>query len=1241
MTLTIVSAVHRLFSALSLGTSHICAEPRRLNRRNASWIACLALLAALGAAPLAAQTAYFSGAQTTLGSGFNFPTDVAVDASGNIYVADTQNWAVKEILASSGYTTTVTLGSGFRQPFAVAVDASGNVFVADSFHHQVKEMLAVNGSIPAAPTINVIGGYFFFPIGLALDASANVYVTDGNNVDEIPAAGGYATAVTLSSSFSQPTGVAVDAAGNVFVADSTANTVSKIVAVNGSIPASPSILTLASGYNTPWGLAVDASGNVFVGDTGNNAVKELLASGGYAVQNELGSGFSTPEGVATDANGNLYVADGGHNAVEKLSLPVVNFGAENTGARSPAISLLFRFNTGGNISAPAVLTAGAANKDFTDAGSGSCTTNGTSYNYNAGDSCTVDVTFTPQFAGARYGAVVLKDGSGNTMAAANLQGAGVGPQISFPPGTAGAIGSGLNNPLDVALDGSGNVYVADSGDGIVYKETLSGSSYAQSAIVTGLSSPDGIAVDGRGNLYVADGGDGLVYKETLTAGGYVQSTIASGLLNAIAVAVDGGGNVYVVDEAGTIYKETLSAGGYTQTSVLSGLSQPVGVAVDDSGNLYITLYGKPTVLKETLVGGRYIQSTLGSGLAYPQGLTIDGVGNVYIADVGAGAVYEETPSSGSYIQSTVIANYLQGMDPAGVALDGLGNVYIAGYNDTSVLKLDLADAPSLSFATTVYGLTSTDSPQMVTVQNIGNAPLSFPVPSTGSNPSIATSFILDSSGASACPLVAAGASAAGMLAAGASCRLSINFVPAGVGALSGTLLLTDNHLNAPAPGYATQSIALSGAGTQAAQVISATLPSAVTYGVGPIPLSATGGASGNPVTFIVISGPATISGGDLIITGAGTVVVEVDQAGNANYAPASQQLIIIVSKGPQTISFPLPVPVLYGQGPIPLSASGGASGNAVTFSVVSGPGTISGSTLTVTGVGTVVVAANQAGNANYSAASVVQQSITVSQATPVVDIVSSANPVLTENAVTLQATVLSAIGTPTGSVTFMDGAATLGSGTITGGVATLTTSSLAAGSHNITAVYGGDANFTALTSGTLTQIVEDFSLNLSASGGNAQTISAGQTATFMFTVGPSSGTTFPTAVSFTIDGLPAGATADFTPSSLMAGSPSSTVTLNIHAPQTANLLPEQRPGKTIPPVLWGVLLLPFAIRLRHAGKRLGGKLPVLALLAFGCAMIAGVSGCGGSSSSPKTYTITVTAISGSLSHSTTVTLTVD
>jgi hypothetical protein len=162
--------------------------------------------------------------------------------------------------------------------------------------------------------------------------------------------------------------------------------------------------------------------------------------------------------------------------------------------------------------------------------------------------------------------------------------------------------------------------------------------------------------------------------------------------------------------------------------------------------------------------------------------------------------------------------------PEAVTVDGNGNVYIADTSHNRVLKEDLSDPPSLSFAATVAGSTSSDSPRTITVENIGNAPLTLTVPGTGHNPAISANFILNTSGGSACPLVTDGASA-GALAAGASCLLPVSFMPATEGSLSGTLTLTDNNLNAASPTYATQTISLSGTGT--GPVLTSPTPGAV------------------------------------------------------------------------------------------------------------------------------------------------------------------------------------------------------------------------------------------------------------------------------------------------------------------------------------------------------------------------------------------------------------------------------
>ena len=175
--------------------------------------------------------------------------------------------------------TEKTLGSGFYQPWGVAVDGSGNVFVADANNHLVKEIVAVNGSIPASPTINLLGSGFGAPAGVALDGSGNLYVADfaNNAVYEILSVGGYTAMNTLGGGFNNPSGVAVDGSGNVFVADYDNNAVKEIPP--GCFD-SACVWTLGSGFNRPFSVAVDGSGNVFVADTNNFAVKESTGGGG-------------------------------------------------------------------------------------------------------------------------------------------------------------------------------------------------------------------------------------------------------------------------------------------------------------------------------------------------------------------------------------------------------------------------------------------------------------------------------------------------------------------------------------------------------------------------------------------------------------------------------------------------------------------------------------------------------------------------------------------------------------------------------------------------------------------------------------------------------------------------------------------------------------------------------------------------------------------------------------------------
>jgi hypothetical protein len=594
-------------------------------------------------------------------------------------------------------------------------------------------------------------------------------------------------------------------------------------------------------------------------------------------------------------------------AVRRDSTPAGNFGTVNVGATSAPMTLTFAFDAAVMLGSASVVTQGAPNLDFADAGTGTCSA-GTAY--GSGNTCTVDVTFTPMLAGTRYGAAVLSDNSGNVIATGYVQGTGSGPLLNFLPGTESIIGSGINVAAGVVVDVSGNVYIDDLNNSRVLKETWTGTGYTQSTFLSEPNVPSPTGWDGAGNLYMDNVFLSDVEKWTRTGNGYVQTPIGSGLYVPSFAAPDGAGNVYISDAFnGRVLKETLSADSYTQSVILTcgvyGLHYcPSSVAVDGRDNLYISAWQSTStfdsskILKMTPSAGGYTQSTIGSGMAWDGQVVVDGTGNLFAADGDNNRILRETLSAGSYIQSTVTSSSLNG--PWGVAVDGSGNVYIPDTFNNRVLKEDLADAPSLSFTTANNG------PQTVTVENVGNAPLIFPVPSTGNNPSISENFTLDSSAATACPVISAGASSPGTLAAAATCTLTISAT--GAGAYSGSLVLTDTNLNAPAPAYATQSIALA-----------ATIPSQVTLSASaaqvqvgqPITLTATvivpsGGATPTgqvtfagagtpaPVATLNSSGVATFSSSTLAL---GTYSVTASYSGDSNYLGGSSKAVAFTVTG--------------------------------------------------------------------------------------------------------------------------------------------------------------------------------------------------------------------------------------------------------------------------------------------------------------------------------------------------------
>jgi CSLREA domain-containing protein len=421
-----------------------------------------------------------------------------------------------------------------------------------------------------------------------------------------------------------------------------------------------------------------------------------------------------------------------------------------------------------------------------------------------------------------------------------------------------------------------------------------------------------------------------------------------------------------------------------------------------------------------------------------------------------------------------------------------------------------------------------------------------------------------------------------------------------------------------------------------------------TYTGSPLSVTSTTAPAGLNVTY-------TYNGSSTAPTPAGSYPV-VATIIDPNYTGSTTGTLVIAKAVATVTLTPSTLNQTYTGLPLPVTSTTNPTGLNVTYAY-------SGSSTAPTAAGSYPVVAT-INDPNYTGSTTGTLVIAKpALGMPVVFVTSNANPVMAQTAITFTATISSTSGQPTGTVNFMDGTTMLGQGALSGGAATLTTSSLIAGSHSITAVYSGDSVFSAATSGPMTQTVLDFALNsVAPSGGgsgSSQTVNAGAAANYTLAIVPTTGSEFPTPTTLTVSGIPAGATVSIAtaPWTQLTSSswsfPASTAFANfgftIQAPAATVSQANTDPlGRRFPPLLWGVLLLPFAGRMRRAGKRLRRTTSVLLLLVVGFATTAGLIGCGSGSGTgtgffvqqPQTYTIVVTATSGALSHSTTLTLTV-
>jgi sugar lactone lactonase YvrE len=575
---------------------------------------------------VAVTCAAVSPTQISLANYFTFPEGVAVDAAGNVFVADSTEKALFEIPYVQGsYGTPVVIASGFTLPGSVAVDAAENVFVADS--NEVKEVPYSNGKY-GAPV--VIGSSFgsqssSFSSGtfLSIDRLGNLYVAVDNIVQEIPYSGGsYGTPVTIGAGFNGLGGVAVDAALNVYVADGGNRVVKKIPYSGGSY-GTP--VVIGSGFSGPGNLAMDLAGNVFVVDTSVvgsgfptnsvSVVKEIPITGGsygapVVVSSEFGSAAQSgePRSVAVDAHGNVFVAVAAYSNYDAGRSPI--------GGEVEEIAY-----SGGSYGTPAAVGTG-----FVQPYGVAVDATGNVFVTDTGNSTLKEIPY----SGGSYSAPVL-------------------------------IGVGFNQPRGVAVDVAGNLFVADYGNNVVKEIPYSAGNYGTPVVIgTGFDQPQGVAVDAHDDVFVTDMktvteipySAGTYGAPLVIASGYggVQNNFLEG-----GVAVDAAGNVFV-DQISNgfpfVYLFSPTSGGqYSQAmvgTVTPGGAAEVdiarGVAVDAYDNVFVGSYNGPTTFGQ-LVEFPYLGPTykylanpngiaIGGDLTGPSGVALDTNGRLFVVTVG-------------------------------------------------------------------------------------------------------------------------------------------------------------------------------------------------------------------------------------------------------------------------------------------------------------------------------------------------------------------------------------------------------------------------------------------------------------------------------------------------------------------------------------------------------------------------------------------------------------------------------
>jgi sugar lactone lactonase YvrE len=749
------------------------------------------------------------------------PSSTAVDLNGNVFFMDSGN-RIRRVSAVTGFISTVA-GSGICcysgdggpatsaqiYPSAIAVDASGNLYIAEGGSSRVRRVDATTGVITTVVGTGISGfsgdngpataARIYGPNALTLDSVGNLYVSDSLRVRRIDATTGVITTfagngvsgnsgdggAATSASFSSVSGLTSDAAGNIYLSDSFNARVRRVAAGTGIMSTvagggsgyDGSLATQAS-LSSPASIATDGAGNLFILDSYrvrrvDAATGVISAATGAGCCSFSGDGgpvlqayFYQPTGIALDTAGNLYVGDYYNNRLRfvDFSTPQVVFSprsvSKSSAAGSDSVSLTV--TPAGSSWVVATSASWLTPAATTGAGSGTL-----SYSFTANNS------ITPRVATLSLYGQILTVNQAGALATLSPSGATASPAVgsgtvslTLTPAVPWTASSSATWLTVIPASGS-------AGTALTYSWTANAGAQARTATLTIAGKTFTVLQIGASGAYTAWNSPGAGQIRTIAGNGnsgYGTDGVAATQtpVSPVTSIVDANGNLYIADFNNQRVRRVDAVSGLITTVAGNGnccsttdgvaatatsLYYPLGLALDSAGNLFISEPNGNRVRRVdattgiiTTVAGNGSNNFSGDGgpavnaaLNSPQALLVDSVGNLLIADNGNNRV--RRVDIGGTI-STIAGNGLSAFagdggsalsaslsSPGGFALDAAGNLFIVDANNYRIRKID----QTTGNISTVAGLgccgsngdgglatAATLSPRGIAIDSVGN-----------------------------------------------------------------------------------------------------------------------------------------------------------------------------------------------------------------------------------------------------------------------------------------------------------------------------------------------------------------------------------------------------------------------------------------------------------------------------------------------------------------------------------------